>query len=166
MADEVGVMNGGRIVQWDTPFNLYHEPNERFVAEFIGQGSMVSGTLIDGERIQADELGVLRGQHGFPWPAGTRVDVLLRPDDVRMGGAPSALHGRVVKKAFKGAETLYTLRTPGGQELLALAPSHSDYAVGDDVALTLDTEHLVAFPAEGEPAAHSDEIPVRTVNVG
>ena len=170
MADEIGLMRDGRIVQWDTPFNLYHEPADRFAAEFIGQGSMISGTLIDGERIQTS-LGTLRGSHGFPWPAGTRVDVLLRPDDVRMGEAPSGLYGRVVKKAFKGAETLYTLRTPDGVELLALAPSHSDYAVGDDVGLTLDTEHLVAFPADGEVPAEAERSPasaqpVRAVNVG
>ncbi len=165
MADEIGLMRDGRIVQWDSPFNLYHEPADRFAAEFIGQGSMISGTLVDDERIRT-ELGILRGSRSFPWSAGTEVDVLLRPDDVKMGTAPSGIYGRVVKKAFKGAETLYTLQTPSGLELLALAPSHADYAVGDDVGLTLDTEHLVAFPKTDDSAPTESQLPVRAINVG
>ncbi len=38
VADEIGIMHEGRIQQWDTPYNLYHEPTNRFVADFIGQG--------------------------------------------------------------------------------------------------------------------------------
>lgn len=38
MADEIGVMSEGRIQQWDTPYNLYHRPGNRFVADFVGKG--------------------------------------------------------------------------------------------------------------------------------
>nr|MDQ2694587.1 TOBE domain-containing protein [Pseudomonadota bacterium] len=49
------------------------------------------------------------------------------------------------KKAFKGAEILYTLRLDSGIELLALFPSHLDYSVGDNVGIRVQAEHLVAF---------------------
>jgi iron(III) transport system ATP-binding protein len=41
MADEIGIMYEGRIQQWDVPYNLYHRPANRFVADFIGQGVLV-----------------------------------------------------------------------------------------------------------------------------
>ncbi|BAU58885.1 ferric iron ABC transporter [Halorhodospira halochloris] len=145
MADEIGVMCSGRLIQWDTPYNLYHKPANRFVADFVGYGSIVEGIVADSEKVKT-ELGTLCSNNGeLPWPRGTNVEVLLRPDDVKMGQAPSGLHGRIVKKAFKGAETLYTLRTPSGHELVSLAPSTIDYEEGSDIGLTLDTNHLVAF---------------------
>ena len=45
MADEVGVMNAGRIEQWGTPHDLYHRPASRFVAGFVGQGVFVPGEV-------------------------------------------------------------------------------------------------------------------------
>ncbi len=150
MADEIGLMRDGRLLQWDTPFNLYHEPVDRFTAEFIGQGTLIGGRLLDHERVETP-LGVLRGNRAFPWNPGTEVDVLLRPDDVRIT-AIAPLQGRVVKRAFKGAETLYTLRTADGHQLLALAPSSIDHPVDAQVGIQIDTEHLVAFPRHEQEA--------------
>jgi iron(III) transport system ATP-binding protein len=45
MADEIGIMYEGRIQQWDVPYNLYHRPANRFVADFIGQGVLLPGTV-------------------------------------------------------------------------------------------------------------------------
>ena len=45
VSDKVGVMREGHILQWDTPYDLYHEPNHRFVADFIGQGRVITGVV-------------------------------------------------------------------------------------------------------------------------
>src|SRR5690606_18319966 len=45
MADEIGVMDQGRIMQWDSPYNLYHQPNSRFVADFVGKGVFIEGEV-------------------------------------------------------------------------------------------------------------------------
>jgi iron(III) transport system ATP-binding protein len=58
MADEIGVMNGGRIEQWDSAYNLYHRPASRFVADFVGQGVLLPGRLTGPAEI-AVELGML-----------------------------------------------------------------------------------------------------------
>ena len=47
VSDQVGVFKDGRLEQWDTPFNLYHEPLTPFVASFIGQGYFIRGQLLD-----------------------------------------------------------------------------------------------------------------------
>jgi iron(III) transport system ATP-binding protein len=75
------------------------------------------------------------------------LEVLLRPDDV-VPDPHGNLSGIVTKKAFKGAETLYTLRLGDGLELLSLLPSHLDHALGERVGIRIEAEHLVAFTAK------------------
>ena len=154
MADQIGIMRGGQIVQWDTPYNLYHEPLDRFVADFIGHGRFIRGRLLDHDLLDT-EVGVIRGNRAYGWPAGTEVDVLLRPDDV-LPAPESELRGWVVKKAFTGAETIYTLRLDSGAELLSLFPSHHDHAINEQVGIHIDAQHLVAFPRDDGHAAGED----------
>ncbi|MCC6208094.1 MAG: ABC transporter ATP-binding protein [Gammaproteobacteria bacterium] len=142
----VGLMKDGRLIQWDTPFNLYHQPANRFVAGFIGNGVFLRGTLAAPNAVKT-EIGSLRGRHAYPWPAGTPVDVLLRPDDI-VPDPDGELQGEIVQKAFKGAEILYTLRLPTGNTVLSLFPSHRDHAIGEQVRLRVCAEHVVAFAAE------------------
>jgi iron(III) transport system ATP-binding protein len=113
IADQVGIVSEGRIVQWATPYDLYHQPASRFVADFVGQGVFLPGTVLGPDRIQV-ELGPLHVSEGGHWAPGTVVDVLLRPDDV-LHDDHSDTHARVVHKAFRGAQFLYTLETPGGR---------------------------------------------------
>lgn len=143
MGEQVGVMCEGRMLQWDTPYELYHEPVNRFVADFIGQGRFISGTLLTPEAMETG-LGVIRGNRAFLWPKGTHLEILLRPDDV-VPDVNGPLSATIIKKAFKGAETLYTLHTDNNIELLSLFPSHMDHTPGERVHFNIETEHLVAF---------------------
>ncbi|HHM05065.1 MAG TPA: ABC transporter ATP-binding protein, partial [Gammaproteobacteria bacterium] len=146
LGDMIGIMQNGQVIQWDTPLNIYHEPANRYVADFIGQGVFLSGTVLTPDSIQT-EVGVISGDRAYPWERGSKVDVLLRPDDV-LHDPKSSLQGNIVKKAFKGAEILYTLRLATGTTLLALFPSHYDYPVGERVGLRISAHHLVAFVQE------------------
>lgn len=142
-ADQMGVMHGGRIVQWDSAYNLYHEPADRFVADFIGKGVFVEGTLLAPDTVET-ELGIIKANRAYKWPRGSQVDVLLRPDDV-VPDANGTLCARVEAKAFKGAEILYALKLDTGSIVLSLFPSHLDYAVGEHVGIRVAVDHLVAF---------------------
>lgn len=143
LGDVVGIMREGEIVQWDTPFNLYHQPANRFVAGFIGHGVFLPGTLLSSDTAQT-EIGPIQGGRSYPWPVGAAVDVLLRPDDI-VPDPESGLRGTIVKEAFKGAEILYTLRLPTGAEVLSLFPSHQRHQMGEQVGLRVAADHLVAF---------------------
>lgn len=142
--DHIGLLYQGKLQQWDTPFKLYHEPCNRFVANFIGQGCLLPGLALESGQIKT-ELGILTGKGGKPWQANTLLDVLLRPDDVVLapnGGIPVT----VEKKNFSGSSTLYTLRLPTGSSIEALLPSHSDFSVGAVLQVEPAAEHLIAFP--------------------
>jgi len=142
MADEIGVLHQGRIQQWDNPYNLYHRPANRFVADFVGQGVFLPAKALNGRQLQI-ELGVLQGDsQGLQ-----NLEVLLRPDDVVHDDA-APTQAEVVHKAFRGAEILYTLRLASGQKVLALVPSHHNHALGEKIGIRLYVDHVVAFRPE------------------
>ncbi len=143
IADVVGIMLRGSIEQWDTPYNLYHEPASRYVADFIGQGTFLPGTVVDKNLVQI-ELGTFQAKLIDQWPRGTSVDVLLRPDDI-LHDDSSPLQAEVLHKAFRGAAFLYSLKLPGGGRVMSLVPSHHNHAIGENIGIRLEIDHLVAF---------------------
>jgi iron(III) transport system ATP-binding protein len=153
MADEIGVLHEGRIQQWDSPYNLYHRPANRFVADFVGQGVFLPAKVLNAHSVEI-ELGVLEGDIPAACQIGCEVcgrgcsaDILLRPDDVVHDDA-APTQAEVVHKAFRGAEILYTLRLASGRKVLALVPSHHNHALGERIGIRLDVDHVVAFPPE------------------
>ncbi len=145
-ADNIGLINNGKIQQWDSSFNLYHEPLNRFVANFIGQGTLIPGMAIDHESVST-ELGTLKGNRAYNWQADTPVEVLIRPDDIQ-ADPDSKLEASIIKKIFSGSATLYTLQLPTGGKVESLLPSHLDYQLGDKVRISARVEHLIAFSAK------------------
>ncbi len=143
LGDMVGIMKDGSILQWDTPFNIYHEPANRFVADFIGQGVFLDGRLVSPNAVET-EVGIIQGDRAYPWSSGEAVEVLLRPDDIRPD-PDSSLTAEVIHKSFKGASILYTLRLPTGNQLLSLFSSHDDHPIGARVGIRIDAEHLISF---------------------
>ncbi|MEW5837880.1 MAG: ABC transporter ATP-binding protein [Pseudomonadota bacterium] len=156
MADVVGVMQQGRIQQWDSAYNIYHRPVNRFVADFVGMGAFLPGQVLNSRQL-AIELGVLQGviptQCGNSscdacWN-GCQVSILLRPDDIVHDDA-SAMRAKIIKKTFRGADFLYTLQLASGAQILSLVPSHHDHAIGESIGIALAVDHVVAYPVGTE----------------
>jgi iron(III) transport system ATP-binding protein len=150
VADVVGVMREGRIEQWAPPYELYHRPATRNVADFIGQGVFIPGEVVGVGAVEV-ELGVLHSdlplecaQTCMSCQRDCHLDVLLRPDDVVHDDASPVL-AAVVAKSFRGADFLYTLRLQSGREVLSLVPSHHNHAVGEMIGIRLDVDHVVGF---------------------
>jgi iron(III) transport system ATP-binding protein len=146
MADAIGVVKTGRLLQWDNAFNLYHTPASLAVADFVGEGVLIAGHKVDEHAVET-ELGLIdtRQIQDFNLPDCEDISLLLRPDDV-FHDDDSPIKARIVEKAFRGAVFLYTLELASGTRVLSLAPSHHDHAIGEPMGIRLDVEHLVAFP--------------------
>ena len=143
-ADVIGVINEGKLHQWDNAFDLYHQPANRFIADFIGQGVFVCGSVLDETQLQT-ELGIISGELSEQFPVGTEVDLLVRPDDI-LHDDLSPKMATVEKKSFRGADHLYTLLLPGATRVMCLAPSHHNHAIGERIGIRLEIDHLVVFP--------------------
>ncbi|MEZ5453082.1 MAG: ABC transporter ATP-binding protein [Thiothrix sp.] len=145
MADEIGVLQAGRLQQWDTAYNLYHKPTNPFVAGFIGQGALIPGTVLNHNTVMT-LIGPVQGLVPEGCLTESAVHVLIRPDDLKLV-ADAPRKATVASRMFRGAEYLYTLALADGSQILALAPSHQAYAVGDTVCFELDMQHRVILPA-------------------
>ena len=143
-ADRIAVMSDGCIRQFDTPFNLYHEPKSPFVAQFVGPGEMVDAKVSD-PRSVLSPLGVLTNDTDLGFETGSDVKIFLRPDDL-IHDDDSSYTAILVEKHFRGAHHLYQVRLDNGVVLGCFAPSHHDHKIGERIGVSLDIEHLVVFP--------------------
>jgi iron(III) transport system ATP-binding protein len=141
--DMIAVMNNGQILQRDSAYNLYHSPINRFVADFIGQGVFIQGILSSHDTVKTS-LGTIKGDRAYEWKEGTKVELLVRPDDV-VNDELGNLEATITQKAFKGAEILYTLQLENNIEVLSLFPSHHNHEIGEKVRLRLELDHMIAF---------------------
>ena len=153
IGDVIGVMHQGRLQQWDDAYALYHRPATRFVAEFIGHGVFVPAQIrpgdSDGPTVHTP-LGDLTDVRECPLPSaydGGRCDVLLRADDI-VHDDMAPVKARILRKAFRGAEFLYTLVLDSGETVMALVPSHHDHAVGERIGIRPQVDHVVTFARE------------------
>ena len=143
IADKIGVMAEGKVAQWDAPYELYHQPINRYVADFIGRGVFVKG-IVQPDRKVKIELGELDLDEDQVYTIGKEIDVLLRADDI-VHDDHSAMQAEVVRKTFRGADFLYTLKLNSGIEIFAFVPSHHDHAIGEKIGIHLVADHVVTF---------------------
>ena len=143
MTDKIAVINQGQIVQTDTPYNLYHKPQHRFVADFIGEGDFLSGIIISDHQVKTP-LGVLEGKMDSSFKIDQAVDVLVRPDDL-LHDDDSETTAEIISKQFRGSHFLYRVMLPSKQSLFCFASSHHNHEIGEEIGAKLDLDHLVLF---------------------
>ncbi|MDP5136236.1 ABC transporter ATP-binding protein [Rheinheimera baltica] len=146
MADMIGVMAQGRLQQWASPYELYHKPASRFVADFIGRGVLLPGTVLAAQQVQTS-LGIFQQRYVSSLQPGDKVDVLIRPDDI-VHDDSSSVTAQVADKAFRGSHILYQLKLDSGEQVQCLALSHHNHAMGEHIGIRLDLDHLVLFPRD------------------
>lgn len=145
LADQIGILRHGKLLQWGRAYDVYHRPASREVADFIGGGAWLSGTRLSATAART-ELGDLRGPMPDTIKDGDPLDILLRPDDVVHDDA-ALMQATITARHFRGATFLYELTLDDGTQLESLVPSHHNHAIGERIGIELDTEHMVVFPA-------------------
>lgn len=107
MSDTIVVMKDGMIQQIGTPKMIYDEPKNAFVANFIGESNIYSGTIIDDNHVVF--LGK-RFECVDKFPKNEKVDVVVRPEDVELKEAGTGIvDGKIVSKIFKGVHYEYVM---------------------------------------------------------
>ena len=117
MADQIAVMNRGRIEQLGSPTELYERPRTAFVAGFLGVSNLLQHRAARGE-VRLDSGDVVRVPPELLEGRGERVAVGIRPEKVRLGAAESdenALAGTVVETAYVGVATQVLVDTGAGR---------------------------------------------------
>ncbi len=141
LADRVGVLRAGRLEQIDVPYEVYHHPATRFVAEFVGEADFLC-CIVEPRGI-VSEIGTF--QNPGAYRPGTPVDIMIRPDDIDF--VPhEAGDVMIVGRQFHGSEHLYRLRLPSGARVHSVQPSTTIHPVGTRVRIVANPAHVVAFP--------------------
>ena len=132
ISDRVVVMRDGRIEQEGAPAEIYLRPASRFVAGFVGAGTILEGEVRSGVVLAE---GIVWPIEGRPPPDGPCA-LVVRPEDLRIGASAAALAGTIEAARFLGARRRITLRLPSGRTVLADLPArHGAVAVGDRLAV-------------------------------
>jgi len=129
VADRIGVMDHGRLIQVATPTEIYERPNSRWVADFIGDINLIEGRVADAGAsatvIASPATGPLRGLACADAKPGDTVWVALRPEKIRIGREPplsageNCAVGRVENIAYLGDLSVYKVRLDTGLVLKA-----------------------------------------------
>ena len=144
LADKVAIMNNGTIQQVGIPYDIYHKPVNKFVANFIGLGTFLplkknnKGDFeiplgpLDNNRIK-NELTKF-----------DNLEMLIRPDDI-IHNDLSIKKAKILEKQFRGAEFLYKLLYNNEHQILCYAPSHHNHEIGELIGIEIDIQHYVIF---------------------
>ena len=143
MSDKVVVMSDGMIQQVGTPEEIYNEPKNVFVADFIGESNIFSGRMTGNKRVEfcgvefecLDDMSV-----------GSRVDVVVRPEDVIMTEAKDgAVVGDVTSVIFKGMNYEITVES-GANEIVIQSTRNA--VVGDTIGINIEPDGIHVIPAD------------------
>ena len=161
MSDTIAVMNGGRIQQIGDPKRIYDEPQNAFVADFIGESNILSGTMLEDDLVEFSGTEFQCVDEGFGTNAP--VDVVIRPEDIMIVGEDvGMLAGTVQSVIFKGVHYEMMIRGEGaGEDILWKVHSTTMQPVGTRVGMTIVPYNIhimrKATTADAVPVSESGE---------
>ncbi len=113
MSDKIVVMNNGEIQQVGSPEDIYNEPSNRFVANFIGESNLIPGTMLEDYKVRFDD--VVFDCVDFGFKENESVDVVIRPEDIDIVPLEDGkLTGEVLSVLFKGVHYEIIVETVPG----------------------------------------------------
>ncbi len=127
LGDKCGIILDQSLKQYDKPYNIHHEPNSIEVAKFLNRGVFIEVKVVETDcavhSLMHQELGEIRGKLLNNFPVGSKVKLLLQPEDL-IHDDQSKLKLEVVDRKFRGTNFIYTLKTDKKEEIPVFVHSH------------------------------------------
>ena len=142
MSDKIAFISNNTITQFANPYDMYHRPNSKEIANFFGISSYITAKITDSSHINCilgDFVGMVD-----QYNKDDKVELLIRPDDI-IHDDNSLFSAKVTEKTFRGSDFLYELELKDGQKIFCYAPSHHNHQVNEVIGIKLDLDHLVIF---------------------
>ncbi|MHA1553265.1 MAG: TOBE domain-containing protein [Alphaproteobacteria bacterium] len=151
LSERIVIMKDGYIQQVGTPFDVYHKPANKFVAQFIGAPSMnmIAATVAEDGLQLSNGATVPMARNGVA--EGQPVLLGIRPDDLVVDDTNPLIEGSVLVQEPLGAETLIYV-TVGGTEVVAKASGREPPPVGSTVRLGASPESMHVFDIDSGEA--------------
>ena len=137
MSDRIIVMKDGFIQQIGTPEDIYNEPINAFVADFIGESNIYNGTMVGPKKVRFINTAF---DCVDDFPLNEKVDVVVRPEDVIIGEkGKGQIDGKIVFKIFQGVHYGYVVMV--GKSEVSCRDTKS-YEVGNEVSISVAPENI------------------------
>lgn len=151
MSDTVVVMRGGQIQQVGTPQDIYNEPQNRFVADFIGESNIIDGIMLEDKKVSIHGVALDCVDTGFD--KNEPIDVVIRPEDIYIvtQSDKGQFQGVVESVVFKGVHYEMQVRDTAG--FLWLIQDTSMFAEGTHVGLIVRPEDIHIMKKSDDPNA-------------
>ncbi|MBL7574863.1 spermidine/putrescine transport system ATP-binding protein [Peptoniphilus asaccharolyticus DSM 20463] len=134
MSDKIVVMNEGRIEQYGTPIDIYNEPKNAFVADFIGESNIISAVMKDDYKVEF--LGNVFDCVDMGFSKNQSVEVVVRPEDIDLAET-GMIYGTVISQVFKGVH--YDIEVQVGDYIM-LVQSTDSREIGSRVGISVDPD--------------------------
>ena len=150
MSDRVVVMDKGRIQQIGTPQDIYNEPKNAFVADFIGESNVVEGIMIDDYRVKFAGKEFKCLDEGFE--KMSPVDVVIRPEDIKVTKPEDGdISGKVISVTFKGVHNEIIVDVNDFKWMIQTTQSQE---AGDEIGMVLCPNDIHIM----RKSSYSDEV--------
>lgn len=134
MSDKIVVMNEGRIEQYGTPIDIYNEPKNAFVADFIGESNIISAVMKEDYKVEF--LGHIFDCVDTGFSKNQEVEVVVRPEDIDLAET-GMIYGAVISEVFKGVH--YDIEVQVGDYIM-LVQSTDSREIGSKVGISVDPD--------------------------
>jgi iron(III) transport system ATP-binding protein len=146
IGDRVAVMNDGELEQIGRPGTVFQHPESRFVAGFLGQASFVAGYVhADGVTTAIGEFAPEHLKGPLDEYVGARIDVLVRPDDLRLAPADGEADGEIVSRQYSGPTFVYRVELDDGDVVRCLHSHDDRFPVGTAVTVEPVADHALSW---------------------
>ncbi len=142
ISDKIAFLSNKKILQFGTPYDLYHKPISKQIANFFGISSYIKGKIIKKNCIETI-LGVFK-KDTASFEVGSEIEVLIRPDDI-IHDDNSLQTAKVIDKIFHGSDFLYKLSLRDEQIVFCYTPSHHNHAINEMIGITHKIDHVIFF---------------------
>ncbi len=148
LGNKCAIILDGQIKQFDDPYNVYHFPNSIEVVNFLNRGILIPAKVTGENSLENDDLGLIEGKFIKHYPKGSKVQLLLQPEDLEHDDN-SNLKLEVVDRKFRGTNFIYTLKTLSKKFIPVLVNTHHHeiHEINDKFGIKrpIRLEHIVCF---------------------
>ena len=148
LGGKCGIILDGELKQYDDPYNVYHLPNSVEVVNFLNRGILIPAEVTSPKSLENEDLGTITGNFARPFPIGSKVKLLIQPEDLQHDDA-SNLKLEVVDRKFRGSNFIYTLKTLSNKLIPVFVHSHHIHQHEVDekfgIKRPIHIDHIVCF---------------------
>ena len=148
LGSKCGIILDGELKQYDDPYNVYHLPNSIEVVNFLNRGILIPAEVTSPKSLENKDLGTITGNFNKPFPIGSKVKLLVQPEDLHHDDQ-SNLKFEVIDRKFRGTNFIYTLKTPSNLLIPVFVHSHHIHQHEENekfgIKRPIHIDHIVCF---------------------